>query len=225
MARIVKEPLVRRGEILETAQQLVLTRGYEQMTIQDILDALHISKGAFYHYFDSKQALLAEITERYLAEAEHILTPIQNDPDLNAVEKLNAYFATAVRWKNAQRTYLLALLGAWYSDDNAIVRQKLTTDGFARITPFIESILRQGVAEGLFSAAYPHELARVIITLIQSMGDTLAGMILSTPPGGADFAQVEAVIASFTSALERTLQAAPGALHLIDMDNVRDWFE
>ena len=60
MARSVneKEYAVKRNEILDVAQRFVYTRGYEQMSIQDILDELHISKGAFYHYFDSKQALL-----------------------------------------------------------------------------------------------------------------------------------------------------------------------
>src|SRR5262245_58568880 len=55
MARVVKEHAVRRGEILDVAQRLVYTSGYEQMTIQDMLDELQISKGAFYHYFSSKQ--------------------------------------------------------------------------------------------------------------------------------------------------------------------------
>lgn len=47
MARIVKEKAyaVKRNEILEAAQRLVYTKGYEQMTIQDILDSLQISKG------------------------------------------------------------------------------------------------------------------------------------------------------------------------------------
>jgi hypothetical protein len=40
---------------VETSQGLVYTKGYEQMTIQDILDDLQISKGAFYHYFGSKK--------------------------------------------------------------------------------------------------------------------------------------------------------------------------
>ena len=64
MARIVKEPAVRRNEILDAAQRLVYRKGYEQMTIQDILDDLHLSKGAFYHYFDSKQSLLEALIER-----------------------------------------------------------------------------------------------------------------------------------------------------------------
>ena len=51
MARTVKAHAVRRNEILDVAQRLIYTKGYEQMTIQDILDGLQISKGAFYHYF------------------------------------------------------------------------------------------------------------------------------------------------------------------------------
>ncbi|MGD0006240.1 MAG: helix-turn-helix domain-containing protein, partial [Anaerolineaceae bacterium] len=78
MARIVKEDEynVRRNEILESAQRFVYTRGYEQMAIQDILDDLQISKGAFYHYFTSKQALLEALIERMMLDAEQVLTPI-----------------------------------------------------------------------------------------------------------------------------------------------------
>ena len=60
MARAVKEQeyVAKRNGILDAMQRFVYTKGYEQMTIQDILDDLQISKGAFYHYFDSKQAVL-----------------------------------------------------------------------------------------------------------------------------------------------------------------------
>jgi AcrR family transcriptional regulator len=224
MARIVKEPAVRRAEILDVAQRMVYTRGFEQMTIQEILDEIHISKGAFYHYFDSKQALLEALTDRLLAEAEEILTPIQNDSRGNAIDKLNAYFDTAMRWKTAKKAFLLALLSGWYSDDNAIVRQKLITAGYAHITPFIESILRQGMQEGLLSLPYPQQTAQVVLSLIQNLGDTLAGMILACQPGCADLPQVEATVAAYTGALERMLGAAPGSLNLVDMEIVKEWF-
>ncbi len=87
MARIVKEHAVRRNEILDVAQRLVNTKGYEQMTIQDILDDLQISKGAFYHYFDSKQALLEAIIERMVDEVEQLLLPIIHDPHLPALHR------------------------------------------------------------------------------------------------------------------------------------------
>ena len=68
MARIVKEEeyVEKRNEILAVAQRLVYTKGYEQMTIQDMLDELQISKGAFYHYFGSKQALLEALIEEHV---------------------------------------------------------------------------------------------------------------------------------------------------------------
>ena len=66
MARTVNATLrtVRRDAFLDVAQRLVQTKGYEAMSIQDVLGELEASKGAFYHYFDSKQALLQAVVER-----------------------------------------------------------------------------------------------------------------------------------------------------------------
>jgi AcrR family transcriptional regulator len=224
MVRIVKDPIERRSEILDAAQKLVYTRGYEQMTIQDILDELHISKGAFYHYFDSKQALLEALVERLLGEAEGILAPIRDDPQHSAIEKLNAYFDTGMSWKTAQKDYMLALLRGWYSDNNAIIRQKLVVEGYALMTPFIEAILMQGMQEGSLSVPYPSQTAQVVIALMTNLGDTLGGMIMACQPGCADLGQVEAMVTAFTCALERILGTAPGLLKLFEIDAVREWF-
>lgn len=63
MARTVNEQeyASKRNDILNTARQLIFTKGYEQMTIQDMLNELKISSGAFYHHFDSKPAVLKGI--------------------------------------------------------------------------------------------------------------------------------------------------------------------
>ena len=100
MARIVNEQgyAARRNAILDVAQRLVYTRGYEQMAIQDVLDELRISKGAFYHYFDSKPALLEALIERMQQEALELLNPIVQDPHLPTLEKLQRFFDTAVQW-------------------------------------------------------------------------------------------------------------------------------
>ena len=46
-----------------------MSRGYDRFSIQDILDATGASKGAFYHYFDSKDALLDAIVDRMADQA------------------------------------------------------------------------------------------------------------------------------------------------------------
>src|SRR5215831_2467293 len=122
MARIVKAHAVRRKEILDVAQRLIYTKGYEQMTVQDIVDDLQISKGAFYHYFDSKQAAFSALLERMGQELDQHLVPIVQDPALPALEKLQRFFATLAGWKHERLEILLAVTRMWYSDDNAIIR-------------------------------------------------------------------------------------------------------
>ena len=82
MARIVniEEYNQKRTEILNTAQKLVYTIGYDQMTIQDILDETKMSKGAFYHYFKSKGDLLEGLITHIMYGIMGTLQPIVDDP-------------------------------------------------------------------------------------------------------------------------------------------------
>jgi AcrR family transcriptional regulator len=224
MARIVKEHAVRRSEILDVAQRLIYTKGYEQMTIQDMLDNLQISKGAFYHYFDSKQALLEALIERMKGEVEQLLIPIVYDPYLPALEKLQRFFDTLNRWKTAQKAFFLALLRVWYTDDNAIVRQKWRAAGIKWITPLLSVIIHQGIQEGVLTTSYPEQVGEVVLSLVQDLGETLAMLLLSFEPERADIRRVESIVAAYTDALERTLGIPEGSLQLTDTETLKEWF-
>src|SRR5262249_29686498 len=147
---IVKEEeyVEKRNAILDATQRLVYSKGYEQMTIQDILDNLQISKGAFYHYFDSKPMLLEALIERMGDEMEKLILPIVYDPELTALKKLQEVFNSINKFKTARKGFLLALLHVWYRDDNAIVRQKQIMTGIQRIKPLASKIIHQGLHEG-----------------------------------------------------------------------------
>ena len=146
MPRVVKEHeyAAKRSDILDAAQRLVATKGYEQMTIQDILDDLEISKRAFYHYFGSKPAVLEALIERMLQDAEQLLIPIVEDAQLPALEKFQRFFATAARWKSERKSFVFALMHVWYTDDNAITRQKLRSARLKVVSPLIATIMHQG---------------------------------------------------------------------------------
>ena len=75
----VAEHAARRDAILDAAQRLILSNGYERLTVQDLLDDLEISKGAFYHYFDSKPAVIEALSERLVEDSERALAPIVAD--------------------------------------------------------------------------------------------------------------------------------------------------
>ena len=223
MTRVVKEYTVRRNEILDAAQQLIYTKGYEQMTVQDILDALQISKGAFYHYFDSKQALLEAMVERIGVEAVELLLPIVHDPRLPALEKLQRYLATANRWKIGQKAFFLALLRVWFTDDNAIVRQKLRAIGIREIAPLLAEIIRQGVQEGVMKVSFPDQLGEVIATLAQDAGEAVGALILSFDAERDDIQRVERTVAVYTDAFERLLGVPAGSLTLVDDQTLKEW--
>ena len=226
MARKVREEdyTGKRNEILDAAQKLIYTRGYEQMTIQGILDEVRISKGAFYHYFDSKQALLQEMIDRMFDDGEALLRPIVENPDMNALEKLQCYFAEAGRWKTAQMDLLMELLRVWYMDENAIVRGKIFLQGLKRVAPVLSQIFLQGLQEGSMSTGYPEEVGEGVMGLVEGLGETYARRLLSTDPGDNDLGQIRRITNAYQEAIERTLGTPKGCLSLVDDEMMAAWF-
>jgi AcrR family transcriptional regulator len=141
------------------------------------LNDRQISKGAFYHYFDSKGDLLEALIDRMRQEAEPIILPIVNDPDLPALEKLHRFFDTAARWKTARKDYILSLVRVWYADDNAIVRQKIQASQIKWATPLFDKIICQGVQEGVFNTAFPDQIGELVLSLLYHIADAMVELI------------------------------------------------
>ena len=212
MARTVNATLrtVRRDAFLDVAQRLVQAKGYEAMSIQDVLDELEASKGAFYHYFDSKQALLEAVVERFADVAIAELAPVLNDPKLPALRKLERFFAGIARRKAEQKELMLAIIEIWNSDGNAIVREKLRRLTVSRMVPLLSAVIKQGIDEGVFRVASPDETAN--------------DYFIARQAGTITFAVVQRSVASFTEAFERILGIPKGSLTLTDESTLHFWF-
>jgi AcrR family transcriptional regulator len=226
MARSVneKEYTLKRKQILDVTQRLIYTKGYDQMAIQDILDELQISKGAFYHYFDSKPNMLEALIERMGQEALQLIRPIVDDPDLPALEKLQRFFDTAIRWKTARRAFLMEILHVWYADHNAIVRQKILVMWSRYTLPLLTTIFQQGIREGVLNIAYPDQVGAILLSIVQGVGDGFAELLLVKEPQGDELQRAERLIAAYNDALERVLGAPPGCLSLMDSESLKEWF-
>ena len=228
MARILKkeEHTAKRNEILDAALRLVYSKGYEKMTIQDILDQLQISKGAFYHYFNSKADVLEALVEHMVTEqVEPLLLSIVRDPHLTALEKLQSYFDTAVRWKTASKDLMLELTRVWYSDENALARQKMMVLMVKHMTPLFVEIIHQGVQEGVFTTPYPEYASQVIINLVQPLGDTFAEILLSENGKHSNpLQEAENIVVAYNDAMERILGSPKGSIRVMDTETLQEWF-
>jgi AcrR family transcriptional regulator len=215
---------VRRDAFVDVAQRLIQAKGYEALSVQDVLDELDASKGAFYHYFGSKGDLLEAVVERMADGVGEAWASVMADPALSAAQRLEGVFATLARYKAERRDLVLAVLEMWLSDENAIVREKLRRLAARRMRPVLEQIVRQGVAAGEFDADQPDATAGVVGALIQGTSDVAADLYIASHAGTIGLAEVETMFAAYTTALERILGLAPGGLHLVDPDMIQLWF-
>lgn len=230
MARILieEEYNAKRNAILAAAQELVYSKGYEKMTIQDILNALGISKGTFFHYFSSKQVLLETLVERFMDEGEKQIVPIVRDENLTALQKLNRYFEVASQWKAGRKAYLLRLMRVWYSDHNAIVRQKMLTTSKKRILPLLNPIILQGIREGVFKPSYPEQAGEMVLSLIQNLWDRLCLLILSdenAEKGEVCFQEIKNILSAYTDTVAKVLGVRENTLELIDDEMMKMWLD
>lgn len=215
---------VRRDGFVDVAQVLIQTKGYEQFSVQDVLDELGASKGAFYHYFDSKLDLLEAVVERMADAVELTWAGPMTQPGLSAQQRLEAVFALTAQWKNARRDLVLAVLEAWMSDHNAIVRDKLRQLVARRMRPLLEKILGQGVADGDFTTTDPEATAQVLVALIQGTQERAGELFLARQDGRITFADVERTFAAFAEAYERIVGLPPRTVHLVDRKTLLIWF-
>jgi AcrR family transcriptional regulator len=226
MARTVNTAVhaLRREAFVDVAERLIQSKGYEQMTVQDVLNELDASRGAFYHYFDSKVALLEAVVEHMVDAATAALAPVMADPDLSALAKLERLFTGLAGWKSERKELVLALIQVWLSDDNAIVREKLRRQTVVRIAPLLAAVVRQGRDEGLFTASSPDDAARVLVSLLQGANEVATELFVARQANAVSLEVVERTFTAYSEAFERILGIPDGSLKMVNRATVREWF-
>lgn len=149
--------------ILDVAQGLFLEKGYEDTSIQDIINGLGgLSKGAVYHHFKSKEEIFNAVGDRYNEQAVRELKIIRDDPKLTGMEKLREMFRVSLSSPDRDLAFTVA--------PNLLENPKLLAmqmrEIFSDVVPFyVQPVIEQGVADGSIKTAYPRELSEVLITL------------------------------------------------------------
>jgi len=170
MAKTAKNHNAKKDELVEIAEKLFLEKGYEETSVDDILDASGLSKGGFYHYFKSKDEVLAESINKFAEDLLKELDPIIEDQGLNALEKLKRFMekkSASQKSKKELIKYLLMLMKSDFTfyKYNMAITQKYV-EPFARI-------IEQGAEEGIFKVEFPRETAVTSVPQSVFFGDYL----------------------------------------------------
>ena len=75
-----------KGRIIQAAWQLFYRQGYDDTTVEEIIEASGTSRGSFYHYFEGKDALLSSVSYLFDQKYEELMEHM--DPDQNRFDLL-----------------------------------------------------------------------------------------------------------------------------------------
>ena len=156
-----KYPEVTVEKILDVAQRLFLTKGYDNTTIQDIVDELGgLTKGAIYHHFKSKEDIMDALGDKIFWESNPF-TELAARKDLNGLQKLQEI--TKFSLVDPDRAELnrqsIPIL-----KNPRILAQMIETDRTV-ISPLITKLIEEGNQDGSIHTKYAKEAADVVLLL------------------------------------------------------------
>ena len=134
------------SEILEHATRLFAERGYDGTTLQDIADAIGISRPGLYNYISSKEQLLAELVRDVSENTAHIIRGVRLRTDLSSVEKLQAVVRALVlqRAGAPERFRVLDRTEAALPEEVAALHLKARREVLAEMRTIIEEGMSRG---------------------------------------------------------------------------------
>lgn len=150
--------------ILDVSARLFWEKGYENTSIQDILDELKdLSKGAIYHHFKSKEALFDAIASKEGENNIKFFNEIKNDNRLNGVEKLKKFIMSSAL---SETTKKIVKASPNLLDNPKFLAIQLKRINDVIVPDFIFPIIKEGIEDGSIKTDKPYELAEAITILL-----------------------------------------------------------
>lgn len=211
----MKKGDARRVELLAAAERLFYTRGYEQTSVQDILDEVHFSKGGFYHHFESKLSVLEAICEMRAQEScERAKTIISGEA--TAVEKLNALFHSTALWQSDNSGFVTLLIQVAYRQDGALMRERMKDCQLKCLQETMENVIEEGKRSGEFFVGDVPVTASLLLRLYMQFTDEVAFLLAQRDHTEQILEEIVRRLAVYRQAIERLLSAPFGSIVLFE---------
>ena len=135
-----KKAKTTKKKIVSAAWKLFYEQGYDNTTVDDIVEESGTSKGSFYHYFEGKDALLSSLSFLFDEKYEELMPSV--DPQMHSVDKL--LYLNRELFGVIENTVSLELLARLFSSQLITKGERHLLDS-SRV---YYKILRQIISEG-----------------------------------------------------------------------------
>ena len=221
--RLRMAPEERRADILDAALALFHSRGWDQVTVADVLKEADISKGGFYHHFNAKEDLLDALIGRFMAEALAAAETARDATSGTARDRFNAFLAETARWKARRASQIKVLIDIMLQPGNDVLMRRITEATNAAVHPVLRDMIAQGVADGSFDVPDVDLVTEAIIDLSIGRRQHLMDAVADTAQGDLDgaLARLDHRMAVEAALIDRLLGLPPGSIMLCNPDEHR----
>lgn len=212
----------RKQVIVSAAEKLFYEKGFENTSVQDVLNETGISKGGFYHHFESKLKLLEEIcdqrTERSFQYACQAVEQCEGD----AVRKMNLIFDIGSFFTEKDLEYVGLVMHVIYRDGCVQLRDMMRQLRIRYYNPLLTQIIHQGMREKCFYTPHPDGVGRLILMLNNDLTDEVASALLRMQDNPDELNDIVEMLDAYRCAMERILNAPYGTLDLLSLPRVME---
>ena len=157
--RVVKEAAERRKEILDVAEELFVTKGYDKTSTNDILDRIGIARGTLYYHFKSKEDILNAMIERINTSLIARAQTIASDASIPVIDR----FVMTIAGLKVDSEIGQEIIDQVHKPQNALMHQKMQKNLIEGIVPVIVRLVEEGKTQGIFNIKYPAETIEMLL--------------------------------------------------------------
>lgn len=209
---------LRKQEIIQTAEALFCRKGYEQTSVQDILDQLKTSKGSFYHHFVSKEALLETIClKRAEQSLEKTLSASEKCP--NAARKLDILLNAMIPLHDESLSFILMLLPVFVLPEGKSFRSSYCDSLRIAYHSAVRDTIDEGIQTGEMLCEDSDVFSDIILSLTNLLWVSVCDIIIQNESVSkeTDLAELLHITEQYRTSVERLLSMAYGSIILIDI--------
>ncbi len=168
-----------RAKLLASALKQFAARGYEATSVDDICRGADVSKGAFYHHFESKQTLFLDLMNSWLTAIDTGLSELEKS---TVPETLVAMTELLPGILGVARDRLPMYLEFWLQASRDPKVWQASIEPYRHFREYFADLITEGTAEGTLRKVDPQLAGQVILSM--AVGILLQALV---EPQGADW--------------------------------------
>ena len=149
----------RKKELLKIAYDMFLTQGYENTSVDEIIEKAQIAKGTYYYHFQSKEQMLEEVIDMMIDSETKIAKQIIT-MDISVPQKI-VMILTSMKPTEAEQPIKNAL----FQPENVLMHHKVRQKLINILTPILSEVIKEGVDEGIFECDNIPERVKMLLII------------------------------------------------------------